>query len=83
MGTRFTRKHMNKKEFELQKQLLFVYLRHDCKCFVCGGTVNPQEVTTDREIIAPLQIDDLLRIHLVHPFCKAAEARRSSQSAAA
>jgi hypothetical protein len=77
------RNHMNKKEFDRQKQLLFVYLRHDGKCAICGGEVNPQEAATDRDIVAPLQIDDLLRVQLMHPFCKAAGARRTTRQAAA
>lgn len=74
---------MNKREFDRQKQLLFVYLRRNCKCAICGGEVNPQEFTTDRDIIAPLEIDDLLRVQLMHPFCKAAEARRDGPRLAA
>ncbi len=78
----FVRKRMNKKEFDRQKQLLFVYLRRNRKCAICGGEVNPQEITTDRDILAPLQIDDLLQVQLVHPFCEAKTRREGSQLAA-
>ena len=73
---------MNKKEFDRQKQLLFVYLRSGCKCAACGGEVSPQEMATDRDILAPLQIDDLLQVQLLHPFCKAKAAREKPQLAA-
>jgi hypothetical protein len=74
---------VNKTEFELQKQLLWVYMRHEGKCTACGHEVNPREVATDRDIVRPLDIDDLLEVRLMHPFCKAAAARRARQLSAA
>ncbi len=74
---------MNKREFDREKQLLWVYLRHGSKCAACGYEVNPLEVATDRDIAEPLPIDDLLAVRLLHPFCKAAEARRAGRLVAA
>ncbi len=73
---------MNKREFDLKKQVMFVYLRHEGRCAVCGGEVNPREVATDRDMPAPLRIDDLLRVRLMHPFCKAREARAAARTSA-
>lgn len=66
---------MNKRQFDLKKQMLFVYMRRDGRCAICGGEVSPHEVATDREITTPLPIDDLLAVQLVHPFCKARASR--------
>ena len=74
---------MNKREFDLKKQVLFVFMRRNGRCAVCGGEVNPTEVSMDREFSAPLPIDDLLSVQLMHPFCKAREARKTSRDAKA
>ena len=67
---------MNKTQFDLKKQMLFVYMRRGGCCAICGGEVNAREVATDKDFSAPLPIDDLLKVQLVHPFCKAREAKR-------
>jgi hypothetical protein len=74
---------MNKREFDRRKQLLWVYLRHDGKCNICGYEVNQDDIATDREIVEPLGTDDLLKVRLMHPFCRAAEARQRARRAAA
>jgi hypothetical protein len=63
---------MNRREFEMRKQMLWVYLRHQGRCAICTREVSREEATTDREISIPLSIDELLQLRLMHPRCKAA-----------
>ncbi len=68
---------MNKMEFDTKRQLLWVYLRNEGCCAACGGEVNPREVAMDRDLVSPLPTDDLLKVRLLHPFCKAAGVRNT------
>ncbi len=73
---------MNKQQFEQQKRLLWVYMRNEGKCAICGRGVDLREVATDREVTAGMGIDHLLMVQLVHPFCRTAATRRPGQRAA-
>ncbi|HEX2924191.1 MAG TPA: hypothetical protein VHS28_09205 [Chloroflexota bacterium] len=74
---------MNRREFELRKQMLWVYLRHQGRCAVCDKEVSREEATTDRGLVVPVDIDELLKLRLMHPRCKAAENSESETRAAA
>lgn len=74
---------VNKHEFDQQKRLLWVYLRHGGECAICGSEVNPNEIATDPDARAPLGTDAMLQVRLLHPFCKAVEARRTARPVAA
>jgi hypothetical protein len=61
---------MIKSEFERQKQMLWVYLRHQGKCTVCGHAVDPHEDTIGRSVPVVLGIDHLLKVRLKHSHCE-------------
>jgi uncharacterized protein (DUF983 family) len=61
---------MTKKEFDRQRQLLWVYLRHRGRCAVCGLEVSLAEAATSLAITTPLGIDELLQVKLKHTNCQ-------------
>ncbi len=73
---------MNKKDFELHRQLLWVYLRHNRKCTHCGQQVSLDEAATTIDTKVPLGIDDLIRVKLMHIRCREEATGRAQQRAA-
>ncbi len=63
---------MNKAEFARKRQLLWVYLRHQGKCAVCGHEVSPDDPAIAAAIPRALGIDELLQVRLTHSRCRTA-----------
>lgn len=74
---------MSKAEFDRQRQLLWVYLRHRAKCAICAQEMSRHEAATSPSIEVALAIDDLLQVRLMHSQCKSAEAGWRTRPAAA
>jgi hypothetical protein len=73
---------MIKKEFDRQKQMLWVYLRHQGKCTQCGQKVDLHENALSKAVPMALGIDHLLRVQLVHSHCEASASPPSRLAAA-